>query len=286
METDMSNKTGFLVAGGIIGFSTFAIWLARSKYVISAVVLALGLFSGQAAATPSVFDDFDGPAGSPPNPNLWDYDVWGPGPGKELQTYTNSTNNVYLDGQGHLVIAALKSGNNYTSGRLVTRGKLAMTYGTMSASIKLPAGQGIHPAFWMLGTNMDTVGWPQCGEIDVAEIFGDPTHYTLTVIGPSTQEPLGHVQFNGGIADLSQGFHTYWVTREQGRITEGVDSATLATFTPASMPPGMQWVFDNQPMYGLLNVAVGGADLIGPSDASTPFPAAMVVDWFRYTPQG
>jgi len=250
-------------------------------------VLALGLCSGHAAkASSAVFDDFEGPAGSPPNPNLWGYDVWTSGANQELQTYTNSTNNVYLDGHGHLVIAALKSGNSYTSGRLVTRGKLAMTYGTMSASIKLPAGQGIHPAFWMLGTNIDTVGWPQCGEIDVAEIFGDASRYYITVIGPSTQEPKGHVQFEGAIGDLSQGFHTYWVTREPGRIIAGIDSATLATFTPASTPPGMQWVFDNQPMYALFNVAVGGEDVVGPPDASTHFPAAMLVKWFRYTPQG
>jgi beta-glucanase (GH16 family) len=259
--------------------------MARTIHFILALMLSLGSCSGQATATlPAVFDDFDGPAGSPPNPGLWDYDVgsgWGKG---EQQTYTNSTNNVYLDGQGHLVIAALKSDDNYTSGRLVTRGKLAMTYGTMSASIKVPAGQGIWPAFWMVGTNIGTVGWPQSGEIDVIEIYSNPTQYNITVHGPSTQEPAHgyQVQFNGAIADLSQAFHTYWVTREQGRITAGIDSATLATLTPASMPPGGQWVFDNQPMYGLLDVTVGG-DLVGPPDASTPFPAAMLVDWFRYT---
>jgi len=260
--------------------------MTRIISIVVALMLALVLCSGQAThASSAVFDDFDGPAGSPPNPNLWGYDVgsgWGDG---ELGSYTDSTNNVYLDGQGHLVIAALKSGNDYTSGRLVTRGKLAMTYGTMSARIKMPAGKGIHPGFWMLGTNVDTVGWPKCGEIDVMESFGDPSHYNFTVIGPSTEEPKGQVQFSGAIADLSQGFHTYWVTREQGRITAGIDSATLATFTPASMPPGGQWVFDNQPMYALLNVGIGG-DFVGPPDASTPFPAAMVVEWFRYTPNG
>ncbi|MCV7099759.1 glycoside hydrolase family 16 protein [Mycobacterium palustre] len=259
----------------------------RFSCVIFAVVLALGLCSGRPAlASTAVFDDFTGPAGTPPNPDLWGYDVgsgWG---NNELQTYTNSTSNVYLDGQGHLVIAALRSGNNYTSGRLVTRGKLAMNYGTVSASIKLPAGQGIHPAFWLLGTNIGTAGWPECGEIDIAETFGDASHYYITVIGPSTQEPKGQVQFDGPIADLSQGFHTYWVNREQGRITAGIDSATLATFTPASMPPGMRWVFDRQPMYALFNVAIGGDEIVGPPDASTPFPAAMLVKWFRYTPQG
>jgi beta-glucanase (GH16 family) len=263
----------------------------RTIHIILALMLVLGLwcsFPGQSTAMPSaVFDDFVGATGSRPNPGLWGYDVgsgWGTG---ELQTYTNSTNNVYLDGQGHLVIAALKSDDNYTSGRLVTRGKLAMTYGTMSASIKLPAGQGIWPAFWMVGTNIDTVGWPQCGEIDLIEVYSIPTHYNISVHGPSTHAPAEgwQVQFDGAIADLSQGFHTYWVTREHGRITAGIDSATLATFTPASMPPGGQWVFDNQPMYGLLNVAVGG-DQVGPPDASTRFPAAMLVKWFRYTREG
>lgn len=260
--------------------------MTRIICVFVSLMLALVLCPGHASsASSTVFDDFDGPAGSQPDPNLWGYDV-GSGAVKELQTNTNSSNNVYLDGQGHLVIAALKSGSHYTSGRLVTRGRLAMTYGTASASIKLPAGQGIHPAFWMLGTNIDSVGWPECGEIDVAESFGDPDRYHFTVIGPSTRGPIAHVQFDGAIADLSQGFHTYWVTREQGRITAGIDSATLATFTPASMPPGGQWVFDNQPMYAILNVAVGGVDEIGPPNASTPFPAEMLVDWFRYTPEG
>jgi beta-glucanase (GH16 family) len=237
------------------------------------------------AEPPMVFDDFKGPAGSPPDPKLWDYDVgsgWGGG-NNTLETETNSTDNVYLDGQGHLVIAALKSGNSYTSGRLVTRGKLAMTYGTTSASIKIPAGQGIWPAFWMLGTNIDAIGWPQCGELDIMESFGNPTHYQLTAIGPSTQGPKGQIQFGGAIADLSQGFHTYWVTREPGRIIEGIDSATLATFTPGSMPPGMEWVFDNQPMYALFTLGVGGT-MVGPPSDATPFPAKMVVAWFRYTP--
>jgi beta-glucanase (GH16 family) len=262
----------------------------RTVHFILALMLALGSCSGPATATfPVVFDDFHGPAGSPPNPGLWGYDVGsGWGKGTELETYTNSTNNVYLDGQGHLVIAAQKSGDNYTSGRLVTRGKLAMTYGTMSASIKLPAGQGIWPGFWMVGTNLDTAGWPQSGEIDVVETFNsDPTHYYITVHGPSTQTPASgyQVQFDGAVGDLSQSFHTYWVTRQPGLITAGIDSATLAIFKPASVPPGGQWVFDDQPMYGLLSVAVGG-EIPGPPDAFTPFPAAMLVDWFRYTPEG
>jgi beta-glucanase (GH16 family) len=256
------------------------------------LTLMLSLCSGSFRATAesgTVFDDFNGPAGSPPNPALWDYQVgsgWG-GDSGTLETETDSTNNVYLDGQGNLVIAALKSGDSYTSGRLVTRGKLAMTYGTTSARIELPTGQGIWPAFWMLGANIDTVGWPACGEIDIAEMYNVATHYHITAIGPSTQSPPpgGQVQAEGAIADLSQDFHTYWVTRLPGKITAGIDSATLATFTPTSLPPGGQWVFDNQPMYALFTVGVGGK-MVGPPSDATPFPAKMVVDWFRYEPNG
>jgi beta-glucanase (GH16 family) len=263
---------------------------ARIVSITLALMLALYSCAGRAAATPGeVLDDFLGPAGSPPSPNLWDYDVgkgWG-GLGNTLETYTNSTDNVYLDGQGHLVIAALRSGGNYTSGRLVTRGKLAITYGTVSARIKVTSGQGIWPGFWLLGDNANTVGWPQCGEIDILEFFSVATRYHITVIGPSTQAPPpgGQVQVAGDIPDLSQDFHTYWASRQPGQITAGIDGATLATFTPASLPPGGQWVFDDQPMYALFNVGVGGT-MVGTPDEATPFPVRMVVDWFRYDPAG
>jgi len=137
-----------------------------------------------------------------------------------------------------------------------------------------------------LGSNMETVGWPLCGEIDIMELVNSATTYHVTLHGPQgSSDYLGGdgVGTEGPIADLATDFHTYWVNRQLDKVTMGVDGTTLGEFTPSSLPPGADWVF-NQPMYALLNVAVGG-DWAGPPDESTPFPATMLVDWFRYTPR-
>ena len=244
----------------------------------------------QPTAVPgTVFDDFNGPPGAPPNSALWDYDV-GPYQDDGLQTYTTAPENVRLDGLGHLVIQALNTPSGYTSARPVTRGKLNMLYGRMTARIKFPSGQGIWPAFWMLGSNYPQIGWPKCGEIDLMEIVNTGTEYHVTLHGPQGDsdyyggvEKSGQVVGTSGpIPDLTGDFHNYWVNWQPNSITIGVDDAPLGTFTPSSLPPGAQWVFD-RPMYALLNIAVGG-HWPGPPDASTRFPATMLVDWFRYTP--
>jgi beta-glucanase (GH16 family) len=236
-------------------------------------------------STADVFDGFDGPAGSSPNPKLWGYDLGNPSPDNhELQTYTDSTGNIRHDGRGNLLIEALKTPTGYTSGRIVTRGKAPIMYGTVSARIKFPSGQGIWPAFWMLGADIDTVGWPQCGEIDVMELVNTGGTYNVTVHGPQGNSDYSGngVAKSGPIADLSKDFHVYWVTRQRDSITIGVDGTALADFAPSSLPAGAEWVF-NKPMYAVLNVAVGG-DWPGAPDESTQFPATMLVDWFRYTP--
>lgn len=242
---------------------------------------------GRAAAAPiasgSFFDDFLGPAGAPPNPATWTVDV---GPSAErgwergsLQTYTDSPDNVRLDGFGNLVIEARKTGDGYTSGRLSTKGKLDFPFGTVSAHIKMPAGQGLWPAFWMLGSNIDAVGWPQCGEIDIMELINTGSTYNIALHAPSAD-----IEAKGEIPDLSADFHNYWMSRGPDNVIVGVDDATLATFTPASLPPESQWVFDGL-MFVLLNLAVGG-DWPGPPDESTQFPAAMVVDWVSFEAGG
>jgi beta-glucanase (GH16 family) len=245
----------------------------------------------QGPAGPQVFDDFLGPKGSRPDPEYWNYDIgpssvhgWEAG---TLQTYTNSTDNVRLDGEGHLVIEARKSGSSYTSGRLNTFGKVSMLYGRIAARIKVPSGQGLWPAFWLLGADGP---WPQTGEIDIMELPNTATVYQTTLHGPITGAGAQdgdlprtqQAQFSGPIDDLSRDFHEYWVTRMPDSITVGIDQQVLGVFTPSSLRPGSQWVFDH-PMYGLLNVAVGG-DWPGPPDESTPFPATMLVDWFRFDP--
>jgi beta-glucanase (GH16 family) len=269
--------------------------------VVAAAMVASGCSVPEPSQTPpapqrpstmppgTVFDDFVGPAGSLPDSALWDYDV-GPYQDAGLQTYTKSPENVRLDGQGHLLIQANQTSTGYASARPVTRGKLSMLYGTISARIKFPSGQGIWPAFWMLGTDMDSVGWPRCGEIDLMEIVNTGTQFHVTLHGPQGDsdyyggvEKSGQVVGTSGpIADLTNDFHTYWVNWQPNDITIGVDDTTLGAFTPSSLPPGAQWVFEH-PMYALLNIAIGG-DWAGPPDASTPWPATMLVDWFRYSP--
>jgi beta-glucanase (GH16 family) len=151
----------------------------------------------------------------------------------------------------------------------------------------MPTGQGIWPAFWLLGYTGDPDrprNWPGCGEIDVIELINVATHYYQTIHGPQSGPPGNYsVRDKGPIADLSTDFHTYWTTRAPNRITLGIDDATLGTFTRASLPSDGTWVFNDNPMYAILNVAIGG-DWAGPSDDSTQSPATMLVDWFRWDP--
>lgn len=239
-----------------------------------------------AGATPvaagSVVDDFSGPAGSPPDPRLWAIDTgssaehgWERG---SVQTYTDDPRNVGLDGRGHLILRARRSGDGYTSGRVVTRGRLAFPLGTVSARIKFPAGQGIWPAFWMLGSDVGAVGWPRAGEVDIMEMVNSASVYHVALHAPGAE--LGQ---SGQLGDLGADFHVFWAARRPGGILVGVDRTTLAAFSPASMPAGSSWVFDG-PMFVLLNVAVGG-DWPGPPDRATPPQAAMVVDWLRFDPR-
>lgn len=255
--------------------------------LVLALVLASCSFTETAtAAAQEVFDGFDGPAGSVPDPKLWDHDLGGGwGHGSELQVYTDSPDNARLDGQGNLVIEARRTPTGFTSARLVTRGKLDMLYGTVSARIKFPAGQGIWSTFWMMGSNIDNVGWPRAGEIDIMELVNTGTRYNITLHGPQGDSDYlsgAGVARSGDVADLAQEFHTYWMKWHRDSITVGIDDATLAEFTPASLPPGGTWAF-NHPMHALLSLAIGGK-LAGPPADSTAFPVTMLVDWFRYSP--
>jgi beta-glucanase (GH16 family) len=255
----------------------------RIIYIGLTLMFALCSCSGPATAGPgAVFEDFSGPAGSAPNPAYWSYHN---GQGYGVEDFV--TAGAFLDGQGHLVIQAVDTGNGYTSGRIQTRNKLSLGYGTITARIKMPSGQGLWPAFWLVGADEDTTPWPQCGEIDIIELVSNATTYYTTLHGPisgnpETSEDTGQAQFIGPITDLSTDYHNYWVTRIPDSITVGIDDKILGTFTPQSLAPGAQWVY-NRPMYAILDLAVGGS-WAGPPDNSTRFPATMLVDWFRWDP--
>jgi beta-glucanase (GH16 family) len=232
-------------------------------------------------------DEFDGPAGAFPDPSRWTYDLgnnggWGNG---ELQEYTASRNNVHLDGEGHLVIRVEATAGGYTSARLKTQGLRVAQFGRVEARIKLPVGQGIWPAFWMLGSSFNGSNWPQCGEIDVMEYKGSQQSVVHgTVHGPKYSGA-------GGITaayalprgdSFAEDFHTFALQWEPGSIRLLVDGTAFHTITPQQIPPGAPWVFD-QRFFVVLNVAVGGS-FVGSPDRSTAFPQEMSVDYVRYSP--
>ncbi|WP_235658524.1 glycoside hydrolase family 16 protein [Mycolicibacterium moriokaense] len=241
------------------------------------------LFSTQGLTLRSE-ETFDGPAGAPPNPARFDYDLGGGGWGNgEQQFYTRNPENVRLSGSGQLMIEAWRNGGTFTSARVVTRAKLDVQRGLLEARIKMPAGPGIHPAFWLLGENIPSVGWPACGEIDIIELVNSGHDFHNAIHGPMVNDPTAPwKQSNDGPAaqDLTTDFHTYQVLRQPGVIKIGIDGGLVGEYRAASAPPDTRWVFDG-PMYITLNVAVGG-EWPGPVHASTPFPATMLVDWIRY----
>ena len=230
-------------------------------------------------------DEFEGPAGQLPDANRWVFDVgtgWG---NNQLEYDTDRAENVSLDGNGNLAITARREdylGAEYTSGRITTAGLFDQARGRFEARIQLPVGQGIWPAFWLLGSNFDTIGWPDCGEIDVMEYRGQEPRIVLgSLHGPgySGGNAISGSYTLPGSAGFDAGFHTFAIEWEEDFVTWLVDNTPYQTFTRNSLPGNAPWVFDH-PFYIILNVAVGG-NFVGPPDGSTVFPQTMLVDWVR-----
>jgi beta-glucanase (GH16 family) len=229
-------------------------------------------------------DEFTGPSGARLDSTRWRFDTGGDGWGNgQLEYNTDRTENVALDGDGHLAIVARKDsfqGNAYTSGRINTKGLFEQTHGRIEARLLLPEGQGIWPAFWLLGNDIDTVGWPQCGEIDIMEFRGQHPAVVLgTVHGPGYAGAAGvgtETAVGGGLAGRFRVFAIEW---DADGIRWFVDDFLYHQLTPAGIPAGTRWVFDH-PFFLLLNVAVGGG-FAGPPDTSTVFPRTMLVDYVR-----
>jgi beta-glucanase (GH16 family) len=244
-------------------------------------------------------DEFNGKAGTPPDPGKWNYDIgrgnpagWG---NNELETYTNLIQNAFQDGNGNLVIRAIRdSTGNYTSARLQTGAPGASThttdgnwqYGRITARIRLPYFKGTWPAFWALGETIGTAGWPVCGEIDIMENFGANKNNagvnSGTAHGPGYSGSHGITKayilpYGEKVAD---DFHVYAIEWSEDSIQWSVDGNVYHRVTPASVPPGARWVF-NAPFFLLLNLAVGGG-AAGNPDANAPFPPQdMLVDYVR-----
>ncbi|MFE2415926.1 ricin-type beta-trefoil lectin domain protein [Streptomyces hokutonensis] len=233
-------------------------------------------------------DTFDGAAGSAVNSSKWTLETGDNVNNHEREYYTSGTNNAALDGQGHLVITAKKENPanyqcwygtcQYTSARMNTSGKFSAQYGHVEARMKIPRGQGMWPAFWMLGTDIGSVGWPNSGEIDVMENVGyEPSTIHGTIHGPgySGANGIGAAYTLANGAAFADAFHTFAVDWAPNSIKWSVDGVVYETRTPADVG-GNTWAF-NKPFFLILNLAVGG-DWPGDPNSATAFPAQLVVD--------
>jgi beta-glucanase (GH16 family) len=262
---------------------------------------------------PQWCQEFNGSAGSP-DTSVWKFDLgnnngWGNGevevycgppgyagnPSQCPTTFSTSTAPVYIDGGGHLAIQPRNVNGTWISGRMNTQGKQNFQFGILEASIQLPntTNQGLWPAFWTLGSNIGTVGWPTCGEADIMENWSPQVHNGA---GPSGNNSTIHTAKTGGsgigmrytfpngeAADTA--FHTYGIVWTQNEMQFFVDNASTPFFTvtPSSLPSGDTWPF-NQNVFTILNVAVGGT--LGGSTSGLSNPGPMQVDYVRwYTPQ-
>ena len=235
-------------------------------------------------------DEFNGPEGTSPDPSKWVLESGGGGWGNnELEYYTARPQNA-VQQDGNLVIKVLKErftgadgvSRDYTSARLKSQAKFSQAYGRFEARIKIPRGQGIWPAFWMLGDDIGKVGWPGSGEIDIMENIGkEPSLIHGTIHGPGYSGDKGPTS-SYALPDhqpFADDFHTYAVEWEPDTIRFYVDDHLYSTRTPADLPKGTNWVY-NHPFFLLLNVAVGG-DWPGSPDETSVYPQTMLVDYVR-----
>jgi hypothetical protein len=224
-------------------------------------------------------DEFDGTSINTAN---WTFEAGGGGWGNaELETYTAKTQNAFQS-KGNLIIEARKEISGiYTSARMITKNKKVFTYGRIDVRAKVPTAKGIWPAIWMLGNNIDQLGWPACGEMDIMELVGqEPNkvhgtlHWGATTTLHSSKE-AGYVLPTG---TFDQQFHVYSMLWVKDQVQIYIDDILYNTIT-TSNTAGSNYPF-NSDFFFILNVAVGG-NWPGPPDATTNFPQRMVVDYVR-----
>ena len=262
--------------------------------VLSLIVPAQSQTWGQ----PVWADEFNGAANSQIDPNKWTYDTGNLQVNNELEIYCSPTTttlgcdpispNAFIDGAGHLVIQQrLANGATWTSARLKTQGVKTFQYGRIEASIEFPSHQGLWPAFWMLGNNIDSIGWPKCGEVDIMENW--------PAIGAAKNSTTMHGDtYNGGNGlnsvftfpngeRVDSAFHTYGIIWSKNMMQFYFDDPANITFvrTAADVPAGGTWPFNN-PFFLIANMAVGGS-LGGTPDVGTAGATpSMMLDYVRY----
>jgi beta-glucanase (GH16 family) len=281
----LPNRAGLLVISGL--------WL---------------LFAGRAAAQTwnQVWsDEFDGPVGTPIDAAKWKFDTGILKVNNEVEYYcapdtsaggcNPAKPNAYIDGNGHLVIQAIKlnpsvapNSGSWTSARMITEGTEQFQYGRAEARMILPIGPGIWPAFWALGSNISSVGWPNSGEIDYKENVPasgglGPTKISSTLHGSGYSGDKGLPKKYAFPSGDVTGWHTYGAIWSPNMIQFYVDDSAKVFYviTASDVPAGQSWAF-NHPFFLLMNLAVGGeGSWPGPADATTPTPAVMTADYVR-----
>jgi beta-glucanase (GH16 family) len=228
-------------------------------------------------------DEFD--HGTSPDTTKWNYNIgtgengWG---NNELQYYTRETSNARVE-NGHLLIEARKENKgdkSYTSARLITQGKASWTYGRFEIRAKLPKGQGTWPAIWMLGDNIQKVGWPACGEIDIMEeVWKEPNVINWSTHSKKLNWPLGSQQtFKAKIDEATDQFHVYRIDWTKTGIEFYVDDQLK--FTVLNDGRGEDYYPFIAPQFLILNVAIGG-NMPGFVVDDAIFPVRMEVDYVR-----
>lgn len=253
--------------------------------IVMFIMLGATAFSQQLSGWNLVWsDEFDQVDGSLPDSNYWSYDVggWGWGNG-ESQYYTaNRAKNARIE-NGQLLIEMHKenySGSQYTSARLLTENKFDFQYGRVESRLKVPdGGSGLWPAFWSLGEDFSTFGWPVCGEIDFMEyVSRDPYQIFGTIHGPGYEGGAsysGIYTFNEPVANQ---YHVFTVEWDENVIRWYVDDNLYHTARPSNIEPH-NWVFDH-PFFLIFNLAIGGS-FGGEIDPNITFPQQYWIDYVR-----
>lgn len=282
--------------------------------LIFLVICSARRVNAQEWGSPVWADEFNQPAGSVLNPSKWTFDLGNMKVNAEVEIYCPEfpfnraqakpwldsawndisvcdpkDRNVWLDGE-HLVLRAVQHNGLWTSGRIKTAGRQTFQYGRIEARIRMPFGAGLWPAFWALGDRISTVGWPASGEIDfmenVPEVGGlGPSRIRSTIHGPGYSGDYGvrnDIAWSNG-ERVDTAFHTYGAIWSPYMIEFYLDDPRNVFFvaTPHELPVGKEWAY-NQPFFLILNLAVGSAkSWSGATDATTPNPGEMLVDYVR-----
>ena len=247
------------------------------KKIVIVVSLISSLSFGQNEPKLIFEEQFDGTS---LNDSIWNYELgdgcpncgWG---NNERQLYTKE--NVAIK-DGYLIIIATKDADNYHSGRITTQDKFEFQYGTIEVRAKLPIGEGVWPAIWMLGSNISEVGWPKSGEVDIMEYVGKKPHeihstlHTTDSHGESKNTAITTLQ------DIEDGFHVYKANWTKDSIEFFIDNQLTYNFSPKNKDENT-WPF-NQQFYVILNMAIGG-NFGGPQVDDSIFPQEFIIDYVK-----